>query len=168
MAPFICFTAEEVWQAMPQVEGKEESVHLADWPTMKPEHVDSSLAAKWEKRLQFRTDVMKALENARATKLIGHPLDADLTIYAEGDAYETLADMGDFLADFFIVSTATLVGDVSKAPDNAFINEDGVRVVVTPSTREKCERCWKHVPSVGSDAEHPHVCARCARVLHKK
>lgn len=168
MAPFICFTAEEVWQAMPQVEGKEESVHLADWPTMKPEHVDSSLAAKWEKRLQFRTDVMKALENARATKLIGHPLDADLTIYAEGDAYETLADMGDFLADFFIVSTATLVGDVSKALDNAFINEDGVRVVVTPSTREKCERCWKHVPSVGSDAEHPHVCARCARVLHEK
>ena len=105
MSPFICFTAEEVWQAMPQVEGKEESVHLADWPTMKPEHVDSSLAAKWEKRLQFRTDVMKALENARVTKLIGHPLDADLTIYAEGDAYETLADMGDFLADFFIVST---------------------------------------------------------------
>ena len=168
MAPFICFTAEEVWQAMPAVEGKEASVHLADWPAMKPQYLDSALDEKWSARLALRSDVMKALENARAAKIIGHPLDADVTIYAEGDAYETLKAMGDFLSDFFIVSNVELVNDTSAAPADALTNEDGVRVSVAPSTRQKCERCWKHLDSVGSNPNHPDVCARCARVLDEE
>lgn len=168
MAPFICFTAEEVWQAMPAVEGKETSVHLADWPAMKPQYLDNALAEKWNARLALRSDVMKALENARADKVIGHPLDADVTIYAEGDAYETLKAMGDFLSDFFIVSNVELVNDTSAAPADALANEDGVRVSVVPSTRQKCERCWKHLDSVGSNPNHPDVCARCARVLDEE
>ena len=168
MAPFICFTAEEVWQAMPAVEGKEASVHLADWPAMKPQYLDSALDEKWSARLALRSDVMKALENARAAKIIGHPLDADVTIYAEGDAYETLKAMGDFLSDFFIVSNVELVNDTSAAPADALANEDGVRVSVVPSTRQKCERCWKHLDSVGSNPNHPDVCARCARVLDEE
>ena len=168
MAPFICFTAEEVWQAMPAVEGKEASVHLADWPVMKPQYLDSELDEKWSARLALRSDVMKALENARAAKIIGHPLDADVTIYAEGDAYETLKAMGDFLSDFFIVSNVELVNDTSAAPADALTNEDGVRVSVAPSTRQKCERCWKHLDSVGSNPNHPDVCARCARVLDEE
>ncbi|MDY3957823.1 MAG: isoleucine--tRNA ligase [Allisonella histaminiformans] len=168
MAPFICFTAEEVWQAMPAVEGKEASVHLADWPAMKPQYLDSALDEKWSARLALRSDVMKALENARAAKIIGHPLDADVTIYAEGDAYETLKAMGDFLSDFFIVSNVELVNDTSAAPADALTNEDGVCVSVAPSTRQKCERCWKHLDSVGSNPDHPDVCARCARVLDEE
>lgn len=168
MAPFICFTAEEVWQAMPAVEGKETSVHLADWPAMKPQYLDNALAEKWNARLALRSDVMKALENARADKVIGHPLDADVTIYAEGDAYETLKAMGDFLSDFFIVSNVELVNDTSAAPADALANEDGVRVSVAPSTRQKCERCWKHLDSVGANPNHPDVCARCARVLDEE
>ena len=168
MAPFICFTAEEVWQAMPAVEGKEASVHLADWPVMKPQYLDSELDEKWSARLALRSDVMKALENARAAKIIGHPLDADVTIYAEGDAYETLKAMGDFLSDFFIVSNVELVNDTSAAPADALANDDGVRVSVAPSTRQKCERCWKHLDSVGSNPNHPDVCARCARVLDEE
>ena len=111
---------------------------------------------------------MKALENARAAKIIGHPLDADVTIYAEGDAYETLKAMGDFLSDFFIVSNVELVNDTSAAPVDALANDDGVRVSVAPSTRQKCERCWKHLDSVGSNPNHPDVCARCARVLDEE
>ncbi len=168
MAPFICFTAEEVWQAMPAVEGKEASVHLADWPVMKPQYLDSELDEKWSARLALRSDVMKALENARAAKIIGHPLDADVTIYAEGDAYETLKAMGDFLSDFFIVSNVELVNDTSAAPADALANDDGVRVSVAPSTRQKCERCWQHLDSVGSNPNHPDVCARCARVLDEE
>ena len=122
---------------MPAVEGKEASVHLADWPAMKPQYLDSALDEKWSARLALRSDVMKALENARAAKIIGHPLDADVTIYAEGDAYETLKAMGDFLSDFFIVSNVELVNDTSAAPADALTNEDGVRVSVAPSTRQK-------------------------------
>ena len=32
---------------------------------------------------------------------------------------------------------------------------------------EKCERCWMHSPTVGADADHPTLCARCAQVVRK-
>lgn len=166
MAPVISFTAEEVWQAMPKTAGMEESVHLADWPEEKKEYLDEALEKKWEKHLALRGVITKALENARTAKEIGHSLDADVTVYADGDDYEDLASMEAFLADFCIVSTVTLVEGTDKAPETAQRSEDGkMAVSVAPSTREKCERCWKHDPTVGSDPAHPHVCARCARVL---
>lgn len=116
--------------------------------------------------LALRGVITKALENARVAKEIGHALDADVTVYADGENYETLAAMQDFLADFCIVSTVTLVKGTEGAPEGVQASEDGtVKVAVTPSAREKCERCWKHDPTVGSDPTHPHVCARCARVL---
>ena len=40
-------------------------------------------------------------------------------------------------------------------------------VTVTPAQGAKCERCWKILPSVGRDGEHPTLCARCARVVRK-
>lgn len=166
MAPVISFTAEEVWQTMPKTAGMEESVHLADWPEEKKEYLDEALEKKWEKHLALRGVITKALENARTAKEIGHSLDADVTVYADGDDYEDLASMEAFLADFCIVSTVTLVEGTDKAPETAQRSEDGkMAVFVAPSTREKCERCWKHDPTVGSDPAHPHVCARCARVL---
>ena len=142
----------------------EESVHLADWPEEKKEYLDEALEKKWEKHLALRGVITKALENARTAKEIGHSLDADVTVYADGDDYEDLASMEAFLADFCIVSTVTLVEGTDKAPETAQRSEDGkMAVSVAPSTREKCERCWKHDPTVGSDPAHPHVCARCAR-----
>ncbi|NDA69725.1 MAG: hypothetical protein EBX63_01985, partial [Betaproteobacteria bacterium] len=41
-----------------------------------------------------------------------------------------------------------------------------IRVVVNPSTRAKCERCWHYHPSVGSIAAHPGLCSRCDENLH--
>lgn len=166
MAPVISFTAEEVWQALPAGVEREKSVHLADWPEAKPQYLDEALEAKWDKRLALRSVITKALEEARVAKEIGHALDADVTVYADGDDYAALDEMKDFLADLCIVSTVTLVKGTAGAPEKAVANEEGtVKVVVTPSTREKCERCWKHDPTVGSDPKHPHLCARCAHVL---
>lgn len=165
VAPVISFTAEEVWQALPKAD-RAASVHLADWPIDKPEYEDKALEERWNKRLALRSVITKALETARVAKDIGHALDADVTVYADGEDYQTLEDMKDFLADFCIVSTVTLVKGTAGAPDNAVANEEGtVKVTVIPATREKCERCWKHDPTVGSDPKHPHVCARCAKVL---
>lgn len=165
MAPVISFTAEEVWQALPKGE-REESVHLADWPEEKPEYLDTALEDKWAHRLALRSVITKALENARVAKAIGNALDADVTVYADGESYDTLLAMKDTLADFCIVSTVTLVAGADNAPEGAQASEDGtVKVTVTPSTREKCERCWKHDPTVGADPARPHVCERCAHVL---
>lgn len=165
MAPVISFTAEEVWQALPKAE-RELSVHLADWPAAKPEYIDEALEAKWNKRLALRSVITKALEGKRAAKEIGHALDADVTVYADGESYAALTDMKDFLADFCIVSTVTIIEGTANAPEGAEASEDGtVKVAVAAATREKCERCWKHDPTVGSDPAHEHVCARCAKVL---
>ena len=38
-------------------------------------------------------------------------------------------------------------------------------VAVAPAQGEKCQRCWKHHPLVGSDAKHPALCPRCAKVV---
>ena len=166
VAPVICFTAEEVWQALPNREEREWSVHMADMPAENDRYLDKALEEKWKKRLALRSVVTKALEEARRAKVIGHPLDAEITIYADGEHLETLKAMEKELADFCLVSQAKISGDLSAAPENAFASEDGtVKVSIAVCTLEKCERCWKRTPDVNSDPKHEHVCARCAKVL---
>ena len=41
----------------------------------------------------------------------------------------------------------------------------GVTVAVAPSAAPKCVRCWTHSDTVGEDAAHPELCARCAAVV---
>jgi len=38
---------------------------------------------------------------------------------------------------------------------------EGLVVGVEKARGGKCERCWIYEESVGSDANHPTVCARC-------
>lgn len=166
VAPVLAFTAEEVWQYLPKEEGMEMSVTLEDWPTGNEAYYNEELAKKWAHLLDLRGDLTKALELARQNKVIGHPLDAALTIYAEGEAYEALSALGKELETFLIVSEVTLVEGLATAPSDAVKAEEAaMATVVVASALEKCERCWIHRDSVGADAEHPRVCARCAAVL---
>ena len=166
VSPVLSFTAEEVWQYMPKEEGMEESVMLADWPQGYAEHVDAELSARWATMLDLRSEMTKALEGARHDKAIGHSLDASITVYADGDAYQALIGFDGSLASLLIVSEAHLVEGRDKAPANAVTSEDGVlSIVVTPSALEKCERCWIHRDTVGQDTTHPTLCARCAEVV---
>ena len=165
VAPVLSFTAEEVWQHMPETVDKEESVHLTDWPTAHPEYRNADLEARWQEFLSYRSDLMRVLEGARQAKTIGHALDAAVTVYAEGETYDFLATWKDRLATLLIVSEATVVK--GTAPENAVPGEEheDMKIVVTASTHVKCERCWIHSESVGKDERHPTLCARCAAVL---
>ena len=166
VSPVLSFTAEEVWQYMPKEEGMEESVMLADWPQGHADHVDAELSARWATMLDLRSEMTKALEGARRDKAIGHSLDASITVYADGDAYQALTGFGTSLASLLIVSEAQVVEGRDKAPANAVTVEDGaLSIVVTPSELEKCERCWIHRDTVGQDGDHPTLCARCAEVV---
>jgi len=165
VAPVLSFTAEEVWKYMPKEDGMGISVMLEDWPEAKPEYYDAELAAKWSKLLALRGDLTKALETARQNKVIGHSLDAAVTVYAEGEDFKALQNF-DNLAAFLIVSEATIVEGVANAPADAVKAEEAqLATVVKASVFEKCERCWIHRDTVGQDAEHPHICDRCAAVL---
>ena len=165
VAPVLSFTAEEVWQNMPAVDGKEESVLLTDWPEVHKEYLNADLDARWDHFLSYRRDLTRILEGARQEHKIGHALDAAVTIYADGEDYDFLSSWQDQLAALLIVSEAKLVK--GEAPADAAAGEDhsDMKVVVVPSSAEKCERCWMHTDTVGSDAAHPTLCARCAHVL---
>lgn len=166
VAPVLCFTSEEVWQALPNKEEREWSVHMSDMPKVNEAYFDKELDEKWKKRLAVRSVAMKALEEARQAKVIGHPLDAEVTVYADGEAYDIVKAMEKELADFLLVSQTHIVSGTATAPENAASNEEGtVKASVAVCTLAKCERCWKRSADVDADPKHPGVCARCAHVL---
>lgn len=166
VAPVLCFTSEEVWQALPNKEEREWSVHMSDMPKVNEAYLDKALDEKWKKRLAVRSVAMKALEEARQAKVIGHPLDAEVTVYADSEAYDIVKAMEKELADFLLVSQTHIVSGTATAPENAASNEEGtVKASVAVCTLAKCERCWKRSADVDADPKHPGVCARCAHVL---
>ncbi len=163
MAPILVFTAEEIWRYMPDDGRKEASVHMAGMPQPRPAWTDAELARKWETILEIRSLVTKALEQARADKLIGHSLDASVTVGLDQPRFELLQGYAAKLRSIFIVSQAEMVqGVVEGAQLN---HEDQVYVLVKPAEGEKCQRCWVHDPTVGSDEKHSGICGRCIQQL---
>jgi isoleucyl-tRNA synthetase len=167
MAPILPFTADEIWQFMPAWGGKESNIHLSLLPEVGAELKDDALAQRWEFMLKIRGETTKALEKARAQKLIGHPLDATVTISANGDAFDRLRPFAPDLRSLLIVSQASLVQD--EAIENAFLSDevDGLLIGVEPAPGAKCARCWVHDTTVGSDSEQPTICQRCKDALEQ-
>ncbi len=165
LSPILTFSTEEVWKHMPKTADMPESVQLADWPVLSEEYKNEALDQKWEQILDLRGEITKALEIARRDKVIGHSLDAAVTIYATGENYARLAELGEFLPRLLIVSRVQLVED-AEAPEGAFCSEETeMAVQVVAAEGEKCERCWIFDETVGQVSEHPTLCKRCAAVL---
>ncbi len=166
LSPVLTFTTEEIWEYMPKLKGMPESVQMASWPEPHPEYLNEELAAKWDAILDLRSEITKALENARRTKLIGHSLDAAVEIFADGDAFRSLEAISADLAQILIVSHATITEGTASAPADAYRAADiELAVAVKPGHGEKCERCWIYSDTVGKDEEHTTLCARCASVV---
>jgi len=160
------FTCEEVWGYLPKVPNRPESVHLAQFPSMVDilgEGVTADEPAQrddWSALLAIREEVMKALESARNSKLIGKALEAQLVITAADPAYSLLARYKDQLRYLFIVSAVTL--KLGSGNGTA-----GVHVEVKKADGQKCERCWNYSTHVGEDKSYPTVCERCSAVLEE-
>jgi isoleucyl-tRNA synthetase len=163
LAPILVHTCEDVWDAMPHREDLP-SVHLAMFPEARTEWIDEALEAKWDSLLSVRDEACRELEKLRAAKEIGSALDARVTLYAEGDLLQLLAANAALLPETFICSEVDVVEGTSDEAVAA-AGMDGLAVAVEPSTRHKCVRCWRLLPSVGADAEHPELCGRCAGVV---
>ena len=161
LAPILAFTMEEVWLA--RHPGEEESVHLQDFPATPADWRDEPLAAKWAAIRRVRRVVTAALEVARRDKVIGASLEAAPVVHVrDEDVLKALRSVP--FADVCITSAITLTGD--PIPPEAFrLPEiEGVGVVFQKAEGEKCQRCWKILPDVGTH-EHPGVCARCDAAL---
>ena len=166
LAPLISFTAEEIWQAMPHASSDvRESVFLNEIPTYDETLCNAELAARWDRQFALRDDVMKALEVARAAKLIGKSLDAKVTVYTEDkDAAALLESFGTDLATVYIVSDAKVV--VGKAPEGAFTETaSGIEVLVELADGEKCDRCWAHSTEGEHTEDGGFICAKCKAII---
>ncbi|MBI5590967.1 MAG: isoleucine--tRNA ligase [Deltaproteobacteria bacterium] len=165
MAPILPFTAEEIWRFMPTVHEKEASIHLAIYPAIKPQWVDAALAEEWQTLLAIRSEVTRALEEARVQKQIGHPLDARILISAGDALYRLLLSYQEDLRPLFIVSQVVLLESQPLSP--AYVSQEiaGLSIQVSPAEGAKCERCWVYDPGVGSNSEHATLCPRCLAAI---
>ncbi len=161
LAPILTFTAEEVWAALPAWKGKEASVHLAQFPQVDKQYVNASLGERWKVMIDAKSEIAKAIEQARKEKVIGHSLDARVSIAAPEKMQDLFAAHLEDLRALLIVSQLTLVDvkDIAKPYASEEIN--GLTIGVEKARGAKCERCWIYEESVGASAEHPTVCGRC-------
>ncbi|MCA3448181.1 MAG: isoleucine--tRNA ligase [Rhodobacter sp.] len=161
LAPILVFTTEDVW--LSRFPGEEESVHLQDMPETPADWLDDALAAKWAQLRQVRRAVTAALEVQRSAKVIGASLEAAPVVHVEDEGTLAALRSVDF-ADLCITSGLTLTAD--PAPTEAFRLPEvpGLGVVFELAEGQKCRRCWKILPDVGSH-KHPHTCARCNDAL---
>jgi isoleucyl-tRNA synthetase len=156
LAPVLPLTADEVWGLVPGTHG---SVHLAVFP--EPEAPDEGVLKRWDALLEVRAAVMKALEEARAARLIASGLEAQVTLRGPAAVLAPLREheaasrvFPGNLANLFIVSKVAL----AEA-------EGPLAVAVERAGGSKCERCWTYSEKVGKLPVHPGVCERCAAVL---
>ncbi|MGN1014656.1 MAG: isoleucine--tRNA ligase [Butyricicoccus sp.] len=166
ISPILAFTSDEVWKAMPHRDGDDlRNIIFNDMPQADEAlEFDADKAEKWNKLIAVRDDVNKALEQARGSKLIGKPLEAKVVITASEDAAAFLNECGQDLAKLCIVSNVTVQ---TEGEGDSYEALGGIKIAVSHVEGEKCERCWIYDSTVGSNAEHPCLCARCAAVITK-
>ena len=163
ISPVLSFTADEIWERIPEALKEEESVHLSKWIEANPEYLNEELAKKWDKIARLRREVNKKLEAERQTGLIGHSLDARVLLNIANAEYSFIKDYAENeVSDLFIVSQVKFVND-----NLAESEIEGISISVEKASGEKCERCWKYDEEVGHDHNHSDVCPRCASVLEK-
>ena len=155
VAPILSFTADEVWEHLPAVAGREPSVHLALFP--RPEEIFSESPAKlleeWKQIFAVRDEALRILEEARQAKRIGKGLEAALEITASGDLLALLQRHSAGLKEIINVSGVSV------------IEGDKLSVTALPASGTKCARCWNYMPEVASYGIWQNVCTRCHSAL---
>lgn len=163
LTPILPHTTDEMWSYL----GEEEaSVQLTDFPEVDEHPNFEALRTKWDKVIEVRNDVLKALEEARNAKVIGKSLEAKLSVYGDDEVVALLNDSTIDFAQLSIVSQFTAAGAKENAPEHALVLEK-TAIVVEKADGEKCERCWTISETVGKNEAHPTLCTRCGEVVEK-
>ncbi len=148
LSPIIPHTMSEAYDLLPYK--AEEDIYLTNMP-MEVE-VDEQLEADFDSFMKYRDEILKALEEARASKVIGKSFNAKLTITLDSKAKKLFTDLNSDLAQLLIVSQLELK------------DGDAFNVLVEKALGETCERCWMIVPSINSNG----LCPRCQRIIEHK
>jgi isoleucyl-tRNA synthetase len=178
VAPILSFTADEVWEHLPAVEGREASVHLALFP--KPEGIFSEDPApvldEWKQLFAIRDEALRVLEEERQAKRIGKGLEAELLIAASGQALALLQRHADGLKEIINVSAVRVaeakgttvaeydIRSIAISSSDKLMMLD-FAVTPSPASGAKCARCWNFMPEVSAYGIWQNVCTRCQSAL---
>lgn len=161
LAPIASFTAEEVWQCIPNQ--SQASVFLSDdWvlPEIKLSESESSF---WKKINRIQELVNYHIEAKRKDKTLGSGLEAEVHLFTEKSLKNELDAMSSELK-FIFISGQVFIHDLDQAPNDAMddtVDGQSIRVMIQKSEHAKCTRCWHRDESVGKNDLHPELCARC-------
>ncbi|PKG40802.1 isoleucine--tRNA ligase [Psychromonas sp. Urea-02u-13] len=161
MAPILSFTADEIWGRLPGE--RDEFVFTGVWYDGLFSLSDNEALSNdaWDQLIAVRAEVNKTLELARKDSVIGGGLEAEVTLYADDNVKNLLNGLADELRFVLITSKAT-VKALAEAPETAHKTDvAGLVVAVEKSVHAKCDRCWHHNETVGSDETHLLLCIRC-------
>jgi len=171
LSPILCFTVEEAWNHLYLLGPKEpltSGIFFTDFPSAcVVEGCDAAMMEKWEHLIQVRSEITKALEIARREKVIGHSLEAEVLVKAEGELTVFLEEEWNTIKEISIISELSSLSETGRMTGVLFESEeiDGLTVWVQAAEGKKCERCWIRSKTVGKDKTHPEICERCSRVV---
>jgi isoleucyl-tRNA synthetase len=161
LTPILPHTAEEIW---PYLQQAEQYAYLSDMPKAQNLANADQLRTQWSDFMKFRSEVQKALEEARNAKVIGKSMQASVTVYPTADLADKLNGLNANIMQLLIVSGFKLEAAGTKAPAGAAEFADGA-IVVEHAAGDVCERCRMTTTDVGDDAQFPMLCARCSAIV---
>jgi isoleucyl-tRNA synthetase len=154
MAPILSFTCEEAWSYLPAYPGKEPFIHLARFPEADGAFAEVVDGEKWQRIMALRDRMLKEIETARAAKLIGDSLEADIVIEADGADEQLLRGQSDLFKTILVIAGL------------AVKNGKKEKILVRKAQGRKCPRCWNWVEPVPGG--HAELCPRCAETIKEK
>lgn len=165
LTPIIPHTTEEIWSFLKE---EEAYVQLSELPGYVEYANQDELLDTWAAFMDFRDKVLKSLEEARNSKLIGKSLEAKLTIYPNQQVNQLLTAVAADIPQLLIVSPDyfTIMPENTEAPENALVFDD-VAILVEKAEGETCDRCRQIRKDVGTDEKLPHLCGRCAQLVEE-
>jgi isoleucyl-tRNA synthetase len=143
LAPVLPFTADEAWQAR---FGTDRSVHLEQFPAGLAAQLNPALDQRWSQIRDTRSAITVKIEQMRAQKTIGSSLQATALIPHDAPAGLSAENW----AELCITSSARLGQNAAGA---------------AVATGAKCARCWRVLPEIGTQPDHPTLCRRCCEYV---
>lgn len=154
MAPVLCFTAEEVWSFIRhKSDERAKAVLLTDMPEYNEKYVDLELDKKFEKIYELRDKALVEIEKARTEKIVGHPLDAQVTITSKEKDFKWMLSVKEILEMLLVVSKVEM------------LKGDKEEIKVEKAPGYKCARCWKYDEDVGRDKNNEDICPQCIKSI---
>jgi len=169
LATILVFTADEIWENLPDDSSRLAAVHLAELPKANGQR-DAELMTRWKVIFQVREEVFRELEGKRVAGLIGSSLEARVKLRLNREYYDLLRPYqdNDELRYIFIVSQTGLFQADMRPNDGGSSGElPLILVEVERAEGEKCDRCWNYSTHVGESASYPNVCERCVAALQE-